>query len=163
MTSATDFTIREDDLSGEAVQALLARHLEGVRGLSPPCSVHALDLDGLRGDDVTFWSLWSGDELAGCGALKRHDADLAEIKSMRTADAFLRRGVGAAMLRHLLDVARGRGYRRVSLETGSQDGFAAARALYARQGFTTCGPFADYVEDPNSVFMTMSLADEADA
>jgi len=136
---------------------LLQAHLDGVAQHSPPESIHALDLEALRAPEITFWSVWQGSELAGCGALKELDADHAEIKSMKTAATHLRQGVAAALLEHMLDVARAQGYRRLSLETGSQAGFAPARALYARLGFEPCGPVADYVEDPNSVFMTRKL------
>jgi putative acetyltransferase len=151
------FEIRPDDLSGPEVAALLREHLDGVAGHSPPESIHALDLDGLRAPDVTFWSVWDGAALVGCGALKELDPDHGELKSMRTASAHLRKGVAATLLRHMLDVARQRAYRRLSLETGSQAAFAPARALYARFGFEPTGPFADYVDDPNSVFMTRAL------
>lgn len=151
------YRIRADDLAGPAIAALLREHLDGVAEHSPPESIHALDLDGLRGPDVTVWSAWAGDEIVGCGALRELDATHGEIKSMRTAAGHLRRGVASAILRHLLDVARARGYRRLSLETGSQDGFLPARTLYARFGFVPCGPFGDYAEDPHSVFMTRTL------
>ena len=139
------------------MQALLAEHLRAMHATSPPESVHALDLSGLRRPEVTFWSIWSGPDLAGCGALKQLDGGLAEIKSMRTADAFRRRGVAAHMLRHLIEEARRRGYRRLSLETGSMDYFEPARRLYAQFGFAECGPFGAYAEDPNSIFMTREL------
>lgn len=149
--------IRVDDLSGAQVQALLAEHLRAMNAVSPPESVHALDLSGLRQADVTFWSIWSGPDLAGCGALKQLDDTHAEIKSMRTADAFRRRGVGARMLRHLIEEAQRRGYRRLSLETGSMDYFEPARRLYGQFGFAECRPFGAYAEDPNSMFMTREL------
>lgn len=149
--------IREDDLIGPEIAALLREHLDDVARHSPPESIHALDLAGLRGPDITFWSAWDGRELVGCGALRELDAGHAEVKSMRTASAHRRRGVAAAVLEHLLHVARERGYRRLSLETGSMAAFAPAHALYARFGFERCGPFADYVDDPNSIFMTRSL------
>jgi len=151
------YVIRADDLSGEQVATLLAEHLAGVALHSPPESIHALDLAGLRAPEVSFWSVWQGPTLVGCGALKELDPTHGEIKSMRTASSHLRRGVASAVLRHMLAVARERDYRRLSLETGSQEGFAPARALYARFGFEPCGPFDDYVEDPNSVFMTRTL------
>ncbi|MHC4909245.1 MAG: GNAT family N-acetyltransferase [Planctomycetota bacterium] len=149
--------IRIDDLRGPDVAALLREHLAAVAVHSPPESVHALDLDALRAPSVTVWSAWEGPALAGCGALKELDARHGEIKSMRTASSHLRRGVASALVRHLLAAARQRGYGRVSLETGSQEAFAPARALYARFGFEPCGPFGDYVDDPNSVFMTTEL------
>ncbi len=124
---------------------------------SPLGTCHFLDLDGLRSPEVTFWSIWSGDELAGCGALKELDASHGEVKSMRTADTHQRQGVGTVVLAHLLDVARQRNYLRVSLETGSGDGFAAAHRLYARFGFVECEPFADYTPNGFSRFLTLTL------
>lgn len=153
----TDFVIREDDLSGPEIAALLEFHIaEAIRN-SPPGSVHAMPLDRLRGVDVTFWSLWSGGALAGCGALKELDAGHGELKSMRTAPAFLRRGVGEAILLHLIAEGRRRGYRRLSLETGRPAPFAAAHALYRKHGFEQCPPFADYREDDFSMCMTRIL------
>ncbi|MHC5002452.1 MAG: GNAT family N-acetyltransferase [Planctomycetota bacterium] len=152
-----DLEIRVDDPGRPEVAALLREHLAAVALHSPPESVHAMDVDALRGPDVTFWSAWRDGELAACGALKEIDPGHGEIKSMRTATAHLRQGVAAAMVEHILRVARERAYRRVSLETGSAAAFAPARALYARFGFEPCGPFAGYVEDPFSVFMTREL------
>ena len=149
--------IRVDDLSGCAVQALLTEHLANMILHSPPESIHALDVEALRKPGITFWSGWVGEDLQGCAALKELDEFHAEIKSMRTATAQRRRGVGATMLAHLIDVAHHRGYQRLSLETGSMAAFAPARAMYAQFGFVCCGPFADYVEDHNSVFMTKEL------
>lgn len=149
--------IRPDDLTGPEIRALLAEHLRHMHALSPPESVHALDLDGLRSPDVTFWCVWDGSALLGCGALRELDSAHGEIKSMRTASAHLRRGVARAMLTHIVAEGRRRGYARLSLETGSMPAFAPACALYARAGFVACGPFGDYVEDPHSVFMTMAL------
>jgi putative acetyltransferase len=151
------FEIRGDDLSRREVVALVREHLASVALHSPPESVHALDLEGLRAPDVRFWSVWQDSELLGCGALKELDATHGELKSMRTASPHLRRGVATALLEHMVNVARERAYLRLSLETGSMDAFAPARDLYARFGFQPCGPFADYVEDPNSVFMTLDL------
>lgn len=149
--------IRVDDLSGATIRALLIEHLEEMQYISPPESVHALDLAGLQAPNVTFWSAWHGEILLGCGALKEIDPTHGEIKSMRTTAASRRTGVGRALLHHVLAEARRRGYTRLSLETGSQSEFAPARTLYANAGFAECGPFADYVEDPNSVFMTREL------
>lgn len=149
--------IRLDDLSGPEIRALLEEHLRNMRSISPPESVHALDLDGLRKPEVSFWTVWSGPELLGCGALKELDARHGEIKSMRTAASHRRNGVGRAVLAHIIEQARGRRYARLSLETGSQPDFEPARRLYASFGFGVCGPFEGYVEDPNSVFMTRSL------
>ena len=152
------FEIRADDVSGPEVAALVREHLASAAVHSPPESVHALDLEGLRAPGVTFWSVWQGSELVGCGALKELDPGHGEIKSMRTAPSHLRKGVAKMLLLHMLDEARKRGYRRLSLETGSMEAFGPARTLYARFGFEPCGPFADYVEDPYSVFMTRVLA-----
>jgi putative acetyltransferase len=149
--------IRVDDLRGNAVIELLQLHLRSVALHSPPESIHALDVERLRKADVTFWSAWEGSALLGCGALKALGADHGEIKSMRTAPDHLRKGVAAALLRHIVGEARRRQYRRLSLETGSADAFAPARNLYAAYGFRPCGPFADYVEDPYSVFMSKDL------
>ncbi|MBB6695536.1 GNAT family N-acetyltransferase [Cohnella xylanilytica] len=149
--------IKRDDLTGPEVQALIGEHLQGMFEHSPPESVHALDLDGLRKPEITFWSAWEGDRLAGCGALKELDPEHGEVKSMRTSSAFLRRGVASRMLEHIIGEAKRRGYRRLSLETGSMEAFVPARNLYARFGFEYCGLFADYAEDPNSVFMTKEL------
>jgi len=149
--------IRTDDLSGPEIRSLLEEHLRHMHELSPPESVHALDLDQLRRPDVTFWTVWSGAELLGCGALRELDARHGEVKSMRTAAAHRRRGAGRAMLEHILREARARGYSRLSLETGSVAGFEAARRLYESFGFEDCPPFGDYVEDPHSVYMTKAL------
>jgi len=149
--------IRTGGLDHPDVAALLQEHLQGMAELSPPESIHALDLDGLRSAQITFWSAWQGDELLGCGALKQLDKAHGEIKSMRTASRHRRKGVAAAMLEHILAQAQRRAYTQVSLETGSMQGFEPARALYARYGFQSCGPFADYMDDPNSVFMTRAV------
>jgi putative acetyltransferase len=149
--------IRADDLRGKEIIALLQEHLRMMYVVSPPESVHALDLARLRQPDITFWTVWDGAELAGCGALKELDKRHGEIKSMRTAQAHLRKGVAAKLMRHMLDEARRRGYRRLSLETGSMAYFDPARKLYASFGFQECGPFEGYVEDPNSTFMTRTL------
>lgn len=153
--------ILPDPLTSPAIAALLSEHLRDMRRISPPESVHALDLDALRGPGVSFWSVWSDDspeaELMGCGALKELEASHGEIKSMRTAQAHRGKGVGSAMLAHILGEARARGYARVSLETGSQAEFEPARRLYAAHGFDFCPPFGSYREDPNSVFMTLTL------
>jgi putative acetyltransferase len=146
-----------DDLSRPAVHALLNEHLQNMYELSPPESVHALDLSKLRAPDITFWTAWEGSVLLGCGALKEIDPKHGEVKSMRTPKALRRRGAGRAILERIVAVARERGYERLSLETGSIEAFAPARKLYATFGFTCCGPFEGYVEDPNSVFMTLRL------
>ena len=149
--------VKIDDLSGPEIRALLEEHLRGMYLISPPESVHALDVEALRGPGITFWTVWEGGELLGCGALKELDAGHAEIKSMRTAARHLRRGVAKAILLHIIEEAGRRGYRRLSLETGSMEAFEPARRLYAAFGFDYCGPFGDYVEDPHSVFMTREL------
>ena len=149
--------IRQDDLTGPAIRALLAEHLRHMHTLSPPESVHAMDIDQLRRPDVTFWTAWAGDELLGCGALRELSPQHGEVKSMRTASARRGQGVAQAMLAHILAEAGRRGYERLSLETGSVPAFAPARCLYARAGFAECPPFGDYAEDPFSVFMTRVL------
>ena len=151
-------TIRQDDLRGPEIIALLEEHLALMVAVTPPESVHALDLAGLRAPEVTAWTAWRGAALVGCGALKELASDHGEIKSMHTAASVRGEGVGAAMLAHILGVARGRGYRRVSLETGAMAAFAPARSLYRRHGFAACPPFGDYTDDPNSVFMTRTLS-----
>ncbi|MBI3716035.1 MAG: GNAT family N-acetyltransferase [Betaproteobacteria bacterium] len=149
--------IKTDDLSGPAIVKLLQAHLQSLSALSPPESMHALDLDALRQPEITFWSVWEGEELAGCGALKELDAQHGEIKSMRTVSAHLRKGVASRLLQHMIEEAKHRNYRRLSLETGARDAFEPAHRLYAKFGFKRCGPFASYLEDPNSVFMTQEL------
>ncbi len=153
----SELTIRVDDLRGPEITALLEQHLREFASITPAESFHALDLDRLRRPDVTFWSAWDGDELVGCGALKRLDDNHAEIKSMRTVTAARGRGVASSMLAHILAEAAARGYRRVSRESGSGEFFAPARALYEKFGFVPCGPFADYRDDPNSRYYTKSL------
>jgi putative acetyltransferase len=152
-----DWRIVEDDLSGAAIRALLEQHFAGMLANSPAGSCHFLDFDGLNAPDVTFWSIHEGDRLAGCGALKMLDAAHGEIKSMRTADAFLRRGVAARMLEHIIAEAQHRGVGRLSLETGSGAAFEPAIALYRRYGFADCPPFACYKPDPFSRFMTCEI------
>jgi putative acetyltransferase len=149
--------IRRDDLTGPEIRALLEEHLRSMHSISPPESVHALDLEGLRKPEIYFWTAWSGGRLLGCGALKQIDAQHGEIKSMRTVTAYRRSGVARTMLTHIVDEARRRRYTRLSLETGAQDAFEPARRLYESFGFSYCGPFEGYVEDPNSVFMTKLL------
>jgi len=149
--------IELDDLSRPEIQALLREHLQNMHAISPRESVHALDLAALRKPLITFWSAWEDDVLLGCGALKALDGKHGEIKSMRTPGAVRRRGAGKAILTHIIDVARSRGYQRLSLETGSMPAFQPAHRLYESFGFTQCGPFGGYVADPNSVFMTLLL------
>ena len=157
--------IEIDDLTRPQVHALLNEHLQSMRKLSPPESVHALDLEKLRSPEITFWSAWEGPLLLGCGALKELHAQHGhlqserhgEIKSMRTPSALRRQGAGRAILAHIIEVARSRSCARLSLETGSMQAFKPAQTLYQSFGFTFCGPLGDYVEDPNSVFMTLRL------
>lgn len=149
--------IHVDDLSGETTRALIASHLSGMHDTSPPESVHALDIDGLRHPSITFWSAWIDGELAGIGALKRLDAARGEIKSMRVDDRFRGAGVGRAILRHIIHDARERGFSSLWLETGSTDDFAPARRLYESEGFTECEPFDAYSLDPYSVFLTREI------
>jgi putative acetyltransferase len=147
----------EDDLTGPEVISLLELHLSEMHAWSPPCSVHAMPVERLREADVTFWSAWEGDQLAGCGALKHLDARHGEVKSMRAHPDWRGKGVGKAILLHLMDAARARGYARLSLETGSSGEFVPARGLYAAHGFAECGPFGGYQPDPFSFFMTRTL------
>lgn len=149
--------IEVDNPATPDVRALLEEHLHDMARHSPASSVHALDVEGLRRPEVTFWTARGGGELLGCGAIKELDPGHAEIKSMRTAAAHLRRGVARAVLNHLMAEARRRAYRRLSLETGAAAAFAPARRLYERSGFVLCEPFADYCEDRYSVFMTREL------
>ena len=146
-----------DDLSRPQVHALLAEHLANMHELSPPEQVFALDLSKLRTPDITFWTAWEDDVLMGCGALKQLSGIEGEIKSMRTPKALRRKGAGRALLAAIIEEARRRKYEVLSLETGSQDAFRPAQALYESFGFQRCGPFGDYREDPNSVFMTRRL------
>lgn len=152
------YAIREDDLTGAAIGALLDLHLSEMRAFSPACSVHAMPAARLRAPDVTFWSIWDGAALAGCGALKALGPHEGEIKSMRVAPDYRGRGAGAAMLDHIVAEARARGYTRLSLETGRAPLFEDAQRLYARNGFVECGAFGDYpADDPFSLFMTRAL------
>ena len=149
--------IEIDDLTRPEIHALLNEHLQSMRDLSPPESVHALDLEKLRSPGITFWSAWKGPLLLGCGALKQFEPSHCEIKSMRTPAALRRQGAGRAFLAHIIGVAKTRSYARLSLETGAMTAFKPAHALYESFGFTFCGPFGDYAEDPNSVFMMLRL------
>ena len=149
--------IEIDDLSSVEIHSLLEEHLESMRRLSPPESVHALDLSKLQKPDITFWSAWEGPLLLGCGALKELDAKHGEIKSMRTPAAHRRRGAGRGILAHIMQTARQRSYEILSLETGSAAEFTPAHRLYESVGFVRCGPFGDYSDDPNSIFMSLRL------
>lgn len=161
-------TIEADDMVGAEIGRFLSDHVEQLRSLSPPESSHALDLDGLRAAAVTVWAARHDGLLIGCAALKELPATTlpgslgwegsqGEIKSMRTAQEWRGHGVASALLRHLIGEARSRGWCRLSLETGTDEFFAPARRLYLRHGFVECEPFADYVLDPLSVFMTRAL------
>lgn len=149
--------IRLDDLRDPRIALFLEQHIRDMRAVSPPESKHALDLDGLRHPDIRFWSAWDGEQLLGCGALKRLDARHGELKSMRSAADRRRQGIGRQMLVFIVGEARAMGLQRLSLETGAMPFFAPARALYAAHGFEPCAPFGDYRADPNSVFMTRVL------
>jgi putative acetyltransferase len=149
--------IVEGGLDDPRVVALLHTHVTRARAETAAGSAHALDLAGLRAPGMSFWTAWDGDEVVGVGALKRLSLEHGEIKSMHTAEAARGRGVGAAMLRQIMTAARERGMTRLSLETGSWPYFLPARALYARHGFVECGPFGEYREDANSVFMTRDI------
>jgi putative acetyltransferase len=151
------FAIREDDLSSDATRKLLRLHLEGMHATSPPGSVFALDLAGLRASGVTVWTAWFGDAVAGIGALKDLGDRTGEIKSMRTHPDFLRRGIASALLEHIIDVARTRGMTRLSLETGSGPSFEPALALYRRRGFVDGDEFAQYKRSPFNQFMHLGL------
>lgn len=154
----TPLDIRLDDPRRPEVAALLAEHEDAMAATAPAESRHALDVDGLARPGITFWCAWDGARLAGCGALKDLGGGHGELKSMRTAHAYLRRGVAAAILGHIEAHARAQGYARLSLETGSMAYFEPARSLYARAGYRPCGPFAQYRDDPLSAFMTKALA-----
>jgi putative acetyltransferase len=144
-----------EDPATPDITELLNQHLDEMRSISPPESKHAFDVESLRADVVKFWTARDDDEsLMGCGALLMLNGTHAEIKSMRTDPAHRRKGVAAALLEHIIEHADNQGISRLSLETGAQDHFEPARALYGRFGFECCPPFGEYVEDPNSVFMT---------
>jgi len=146
------------EMTNSAVISLLEEHHQDMLIHSPPESVHALDLSALAHQSITFFSVWQGDELAGCGALKELDAFHGEIKSMRTSSHFLRQGVAKLLLEHINKIASTRGYQRLSLETGTMAAFKPAQKLYQQLGFDICPPFADYQEDPFSIFMTKLIS-----
>lgn len=153
--------IRIDDLSDPKIEAFLNEHLEDMKLVSPPESKHALDLEDLKEFSVTFWSVWESRELLGCGALKELDSLHAEIKSMRVSTKHRGQGIASKLLSHILHEAIFRDYRKLSLETGSMMFFEPARKLYEHFGFNYCAPFANYEEDPNSVFMSLELVKNA--
>ena len=146
-----------EDLSGPEIAAFLAEHVQQMRSITPLENAFALDLDGLRQPDITFWSVWDDDRVVGCGAIKRLDADHAELKSMRTATARKRSGIASLLLEHIIAEARQMGFLRLSLETGSAEFFRPARSLYEKFGFRYCEPFADYQTSPHNVFLTRAL------
>jgi putative acetyltransferase len=149
--------ITPGDLDDPRVAALLATHFATMRSTAPVESCHVLPIDAMRVPELSFWAAWDGEVLLGFGGLYELSPDHGEVKSMHTAEAGRRRGIGAAILRHIIAVARERGYRRLSLETGAMAFFVPARTMYERQGFEYCAPFGDYVDDPNSVFMTLEF------
>lgn len=149
--------IQVETVDALAVKKLLQEHHEDMLKHSPVESVHALDLSSFKAIDVTFYTLRVEGELAGCGALKKLDDKHVELKSMRTANAFLRKGIAAKLLTHLLTVAKNNGYENISLETGTADVFIPAQKLYQQFGFTVCQPFSDYQEDPHSMFFSKYL------
>lgn len=149
--------IRLDDLHGAQIAALLEEHLDDMRRISPPESKHALDLDGLRHPSISFYTVWEGKQLLGCGAVKELEPTSGEIKSMRTANAARGRGLASLVLGHILKTAQARGYTHLYLETGSSDFFKPAHALYKKFGFLECEAFGSYKPDVNSVFMSLEL------
>ena len=151
------FTIIEDDLSGAGVRALLQLHLDEMHKWSPACKIHAMPVERLQEADVTFYSAWDGDQLAACGALKQIDATSGELKSMRAAPEFRGKGAGEAILLHLIEKAKFRGYNWLGLETGRPEPFQPAIRLYEKHGFAECEPFGDYISDEFSLCMSMAL------
>ncbi|MFW2404707.1 MAG: GNAT family N-acetyltransferase [Gammaproteobacteria bacterium] len=149
--------IRIDDPTRAEIAALLREHLDEMKAITPPESVHALDIDELCRPGITFLAAWDGPALLGCGAMSQLSAEHGEIKSMRTVRAHLRQGVASSLLEYMIAEAKRRSYSRLSLETGSMREFESARMFYRKFGFEDCEPFADYVVDPNSVFMTLVL------
>jgi putative acetyltransferase len=152
-----EIKIRVDDLSGIEIAEFLEEHIKEMKAVSPPESKHALDLEGLRKPEITFWTVWDGSNLIGCGAIKELDSNHAEIKSMRIGIARRKKGVASMLLEHILNKAKLKGYRHISLETGSMSFFEPARNLYTKYGFKNCVPFSTYKEDANSVFMSKEL------
>jgi putative acetyltransferase len=152
-----EIKISVDDLSGTEIADFLKEHIQEMKAVSPPESKHALDLEGLRKPEITFWTVWGGSNLIGCGAIKKLDSSHAEIKSMRISITQRKQGIASMLLKYILNEARLKGYRRISLETGSMSFFEPARNLYTKYGFKNCALFSTYKEDPNSVFMTKEL------
>lgn len=154
---AQSLTIIEDDLSGAATQALLAFHQIEALNNSPPGTSYALDLSGLMTPDMTVWTAWRGSDLAGCVALKEMSAQQGEVKSMRTAPVFVRQGVAAALLAYVIGTARARGYQTLCLETGTNEAYAAAVALYIKHGFVSGPVYGDYVDSPHNQYFYLDL------
>ena len=149
--------VRQDDLSSAEVHSLIAEHLSGMHSNSPPGHVNALAIENLQAPSVTFWTAWLDGILCGCGALKELDPLTGEVKSMRTRSAFLRRGVGQAILDEIVRAARQRGYSRLLLETGTGPAFEPAHGLYRRNGFKSSGPFGEYTATDFNTFMVKSI------
>ena len=149
--------IKIDDLRGPEIAQLLQEHLDHMYSVSPAASVHALDIEELRHPDITFWSAWEDGDLCGCGAIKKINAEYAELKSMRTAKKYQRQGVAFKILNTVIIEAKKRGYQKLYLETGSQTAFIPARTMYLNRGFELCEPFEGYIHDENSVFMSLNL------
>ena len=146
-----------DDLSGKEIAEFLEEHINDMKAVSPPESKHALNLEGLRKAEITFWTVMDGEKIGGCGAIKELNKQHAEIKSMRTSTSLRGKGIAAMLLNHIINESKLRGYQRLSLETGSMAFFDPARKLYTKFSFNYCSPFASYKEDVNSVFMTKEL------
>lgn len=149
--------IRRGNLSDERILKLLRHHFDKCHEVTPPGSAHVFDVARLAAPDIDFWAAWDGETLLGTGAMKPLDEHHGEVKSMHTAETARRRGVGSALLQHIIETSRQRGLKRLSLETGSFGYFAPAVALYKSHGFIECTPFGDYKPDPNSVFLTLTL------
>ena len=149
--------IKIDDLHSSEIAALLEEHLQNMYLITPPESVHALDIEALRKPEITFWSAWEDSVLYGCGALKQINPAHGEVKSMRTVSLYRRKGIASVLLTHIIDVSKQRGYKKLNLETGSMKEFNPARTMYEKFGFSYCDPFEGYSEDPNSVFMVKHL------
>lgn len=149
--------IRLDNLKGKEIANFLQQHIEDMKAVSPPESKHALDLQGLQAPEITFWTIYDGGVVLGCGALKELDPYHGEVKSMRVCVSARRKGIGSKLLSHIVEEARSRGYCSLKLETGSMPFFDPARKLYSKHGFFYCGPFDAYKEDPNSVFMELNI------
>ena len=149
--------IKRDDLTAPEIKNFLEEHIIDMLSISPPESKHALDLNGLKKSDITFWTIWDKQQLIACGGLKRLDEHHAEIKSMRVLSSERGKGVASKLLKHILQHANNEKYQRISLETGSMPFFKPARKLYESFGFTYCDPFSDYRNDLNSIFMTLQL------